>query len=78
MDIHKPKYYSYIGREKCGCCTFIIADIPGDEKSTAKEIAKVIKSGRTIERIDWQTYVNVVSKEPTFMACSHTAQPDKR
>lgn len=62
---------SYIGRESCGCCTFIVADMPGREKTTAKEIAGQIKSGRTIERITWEQWVNEVSKEATFMACPH-------
>lgn len=67
MNLPKPTHV-YIGRQKrCGCCTAIISDY-GD-KETANSVASVIKSGRYIERVDWQTYKNVVSQEPGFMDC---------
>ena len=76
-EMNIDKGHSYIGREPCGCCTFIMADDFENEKIRAKEIAKVIRSGRIIERISWEQWVSVVSKEPTFMSCPHPAQPNK-
>ena len=39
----------YIGREKCGCVTVAIVDNPEHKKATAKEVAKCIREGMTVE-----------------------------
>lgn len=70
MNIPKPMYV-YIAREKCGCCTAIVSDITGLEKETGKWVAKVIESGRNINRVSWQEYANIISTEETFMSCPH-------
>lgn len=73
MDIPRPAFV-YIGRRSCGCCTAVISDLPGFEKDTAKEVAEVIASGRTIERVAFDVYRDRVSHEETFMACPHQEQ----
>jgi len=70
---HKKPTHVYIGREQCGCCTALVDD--GADDSTAELVADIIKSGRTITRVTWKVYVSEVSKEPTFMKCSHGEQP---
>jgi hypothetical protein len=43
--------YAYIGRAPCGCIRFATVDEPRHAKDNAKEIAKVIKAGYTVERV---------------------------
>lgn len=43
--------FSYVGRENCGCITFAMIDDPAYAKETAREVAKVIRSGRLITRM---------------------------
>lgn len=66
----KPTH-AYVGRNQCGCCTAIISDTPDDKEFVAKEVSAVILSGRTIERLTWQVYVDEIAAEPTFMDCPH-------
>lgn len=65
-DRPKPTHV-YIGRDSGGCCLTIITD--WGDKETGKEVAGAITDGLTIDRVDWQTYVDVVSNEATFMRC---------
>lgn len=48
--IPKPTY-EYIGRAPCGCVTTIIADIPGLEKETGRDVGEAIARGLTVNRI---------------------------
>lgn len=48
------EYESYIGRKSCGCIVLAIVDDPDHKKDIAKEIAKAIKGGLTIERVTCQ------------------------
>ena len=61
----------YIGRKACGCCVAITTD--SGDKETAKSVVKFIQEGLAVNRIEWQTYKEQVSVEPTFMACPLTS-----
>lgn len=50
MDIEKPEY-CYIARKPCGCVCAATVDIPEMQKDNAREIAKWIRWGCTIERM---------------------------
>lgn len=41
---------SYAGIKKCGCCVAAAVDNPEHKAETAKEVAKWIREGLTIER----------------------------
>lgn len=43
--------HDYIGLKPCGCVVVVIADIPGAEKITAREVADLIREGLKVERI---------------------------
>lgn len=45
----------YIGRRPCGCVGFAAVDEPAHASDNAKEVAKVIRAGWTIERqsVQW-------------------------
>ncbi len=47
----REEYPAYIGRKTCGCVVFAMVDDPEHKKETAKEIAKCIRQGLTIERM---------------------------
>lgn len=47
----KEEPMSYIGRAKCGCIRYAAVDEPDMAAQNAKDIAKIIKSGGTIERV---------------------------
>lgn len=69
----KPTH-CYVGRDKGGCAVMVISDL-GD-KWTGKAVGEAIADGLTIERVDWQTYVDVISEEPTFMNCNCEPEPE--
>lgn len=50
LSIPKPEY-DYVGRKPCGCCVAVVAEIPGNEKGTAKWVAGFIRDGLAVERI---------------------------
>jgi hypothetical protein len=73
-DKTPPKLtHTYVGRDKGGCVVMLISD-QGDEW-TGQVVGEAIADGLTIERVDWETYVNVISKEPTFMKCNCEPEP---
>jgi hypothetical protein len=74
MGITKPTHV-YIGRDKGGCCVMIISDF-GD-KHTGRAVGEAITDGLIIERVDWQTYAERVSLEPTFMRCGCPEPPEQ-
>lgn len=41
----------YIARKSCGCVVVWLLDIPADKKNTAREVAKCIRDGYTVERM---------------------------
>jgi hypothetical protein len=43
--------YSYIGREPCGCVTCATVDDEDHKKDIAKDIARWVRWGLTIERV---------------------------
>lgn len=45
---------AYIGRAPCGCIRFACVDEPVHAKDNAKEIAKLIRDGWTVERVTVQ------------------------
>ena len=48
----------YIAREWCGCIRAIIADEPERAKEVSKFVAKMIRSGLSIERIEAEAFRN--------------------
>jgi hypothetical protein len=48
---HWDERYSYIARRPCGCICWAIHDDPADKDYTAREIAKVVRRGLAVERI---------------------------
>ena len=43
--------YGYVGRKPCGCIVAAIAEVIGEEKRLAKDVAKLIRGGLTVERV---------------------------
>lgn len=66
--------HCYIGRDKGGCVVTLISDM--GNKWTGREVGEAIANGLTIERVDWDTYVNVISNESTFMKCNCSPEPE--
>lgn len=64
MDNDK-QVMAYIGRKPCGCVTCITVDIPDMQKENAKEIAKWIRRGYTVE------HVTVEVARKSFTVCPH-------
>lgn len=42
---------AYIAREKCGCITMATVDDPEHKREVAKQIAKAVRLGETVERV---------------------------
>ena len=42
---------SYVARKPCGCLAMAVVDNPAHAKDTAKEIAKAIRLGETVDRL---------------------------
>jgi hypothetical protein len=42
---------SYISKKPCGCLAMAIVDNPEHKKDVAREIAKAIRAGETVERV---------------------------
>ena len=57
--------FSYIGRKPCGCVVAAVYDDPSDKKAIAKEIARWVVSGLTVEHVTHQ-YVR-----ENFTECPH-------
>jgi NADPH:quinone reductase-like Zn-dependent oxidoreductase len=55
----------YVGIKNCGCMVAAMVDNPEHKKDTAKEIAKWIREGLTIERVTAE-YVR-----ENFKKCNH-------
>jgi hypothetical protein len=61
--------FSYIGKKECGCIVAAFVDNPEHKKDIAREIAKWIKDGLTIERVT-DDYVR-----ENFKRCTHKESP---
>lgn len=42
---------SYISRRPCGCLSMAVVDNPEHKRDVAKEVAKAIRLGETVERV---------------------------
>lgn len=42
---------AYIGRADCGCIRMAVVDDPDHKRDVAREIAKAVKHGETVERV---------------------------
>jgi len=60
--------HAYIGRKACGCIVAAVLDTPGYPKRAAKEVAKFIRDGLTVERVE----NSVVRAE---FGCKHNKKP---
>ena len=56
---------AYLGRKPCGCAVFCTVDRPERAKDTAREVAKEMRAGLTIER------VTVEVARQAFSRCTH-------
>jgi len=43
--------YAYVGREACGCVTLLTVDSEQNRREAAREVARHIKRGGTVERM---------------------------
>jgi len=55
---------AYIAKEKCGCVTGAIVDDKTRPGEVAIDIAKFIRDGRTIEKVDGDTVGNLLAQCP--------------
>ena len=46
---------SYISKKPCGCLCMAVLDNPDHKRDVAKEIAKAIRLGETVERVPTET-----------------------
>lgn len=62
---------TYVGRNPCGCIAFLVVDEPTHAKPVAREVARGIREGMTIERVatEW-----VRTPACTLQPC-HDSQP---
>jgi len=62
--------HAYIGREEnCGCVTCVTLDVPDHKTDVAKDIARWIRQGMTVERVP------VEDARSAFTSCPHRAKP---
>lgn len=47
----KPDFEYIAKKRDCGCVVAICADLPGNERETAKDVAAWIRAGLIVERI---------------------------
>jgi len=64
----------YVGRDAGGCALALCSDY--QDKGTAAFVAEMITGGLTVDRVDWQTYVEVVANEASFMNCCCEPEPE--
>lgn len=48
--------YVYIGREPCGCVTFVTADSPEHARVVDRDLAYCVRRGLTINRIPIEAF----------------------
>ena len=66
----------YIGRAACGCCLALVNDYTDTGRRdlirlTKESVKGFMDEGLKVSAVAWQTYVDQVSQEPTFMNCPH-------
>ena len=66
------EFECYISRRSCGCIVMAVVNHPAHYADTAKELAKAVKHGETIERVTCQ-YVR-----DNMRICTHKAQRRNR
>lgn len=59
---------AYQGRKGCGCVVAVTVDLPEYKKDTAKELAKWIRQGLSVERVTCE-----VARQ-SFTICPHKAK----
>ncbi len=57
-------WMAYIAKEKCGCVTGAVVDNITRPKEVAKDVAKFIVDGRTIERVDGEIVKELLAQCP--------------
>lgn len=45
------EHMAYIGRATCGCLRMAVVDDPAHKQRTAREVARSVKLGETVERV---------------------------
>lgn len=66
----------YIGRKACGCVVAVVNDEPDEPKWTAKEVANLIKSGLTVERISFEQW-RATDHTAIKFGCVHVSKPQQ-
>jgi hypothetical protein len=57
----------YVGRLACGCMVAARSDTPGEPKRVAKDVAKFMRQGMTVDRMPLQAFRE--STEPFGCTC---------
>ena len=60
--------FSYIGRKSCDCVVCAIVDMPDHKGDVAREVARWIKEGLTVERVTLD-----YAREHFVTECPHLA-----
>jgi hypothetical protein len=63
----------YVATAKCGCIVGLIADLPGAEKDTAKEVANFIRRGCKVELLSRESEQFKVA----LASFGHHCQPEQ-
>lgn len=67
MAVEAKEAMAYVGSEpECGCVTFLIVDNPEHAKDTAREVARMMRAGLTINRMTVED-----ARVPGFGSCPH-------
>ena len=73
--VNDAERYVYVGRADCGCIRAVIVDDPDGLTLTARETARWIQSGLTLERLPVET---VRSTSLTRPDCQVHRQPERQ
>ena len=73
MSDERENAMTYIGKRECGACIALAVDMPNHKKETAKEVAKWIRSGLSVERVTVKE-----ARKSLFGKCGNPECPDCR
>lgn len=71
--------HAYIAREpKCRHATLFIADVPQTKSTVAREIARAVRNGMTVERVPIEKARNALGVSIKFQHDSRTGKCSRR
>ena len=56
---------SYMSRQPCGCLGMAVVDNPDHKRDVAKEVAKAVRRGETVERVPTEDIRTTMWECPT-------------